>query len=171
MRRAWARLRAHPWKWAGALVTVLVGGVFVLSAMFDGFRVELNVDRPIAVATEGSLQFEILGCSNSVFAVSVDERWATWRIVDVTTGTVVADTSHLVRTPVLRTTAFAPRQCRSALTAEWDGRFWNRDDPPDDFVYGNPVRGEAVPAGRYRLETFWGELEGPVVDFDIEEAS
>ncbi|MGH9182364.1 MAG: hypothetical protein ACRDZ9_00815 [Acidimicrobiales bacterium] len=52
---------------------------------------------------------------------------------------------------------WAPRQCRT-LEDSWDQRYWNQDDEADGRrgdVSGTALRGDLVPAGRYRVEVAW----------------
>lgn len=159
-RSRWLRL---PWL-VGSAAIILVA--FVAAAVLgpDGFRVEV---RSFGVSEDGSVSFEIYGCSNSLGPTSAEERYASWRVVDTATGEVVADTSHVVRPPIGITRSFGPRACVAAPAESWDGLDWNRAEPPTDFVYGNPVRGEPAPAGLYRLEASWGEFSAPAVEFHL----
>jgi hypothetical protein len=77
-----------------------------------------------------------------------------FRVLNVE-GSVVADSSHAVRTLELFTVHWLPGQCRSAHL-HWDQHYWNQAgaETPDDVV-GVPARGPRVPAGRYVFEAMW----------------
>ncbi len=157
-------------RWRRLLWLVGSGAVLLMALVAaavvgpDGFRVEV---RSFEASDDGNVSFEIYGCSNSLRPISAEERYGWWRVVDTATEEIVADTSHVVRPAIGITRSFGPRACAPAPTESWDGRYWNVAEPPPGFVYGNPVRGEPVPSGRYRLEATWGEFSAPAIEFDL----
>jgi hypothetical protein len=144
-----------------ARLAVAAVGVFAAvlgTAIWMGsLRVELHLDDDRIAAGE-PVRFDIAVCSSSPLPMRTDDGKPSWEITDET-GEVVADSSHQVFTLELKTLTWSPRQCRTALSVEWDQREWNQRALEPGEVGGLPRRGDRVPAGTYELTATWGELD------------
>lgn len=139
---------------------VVVASVFTLvtrtpSGSPTAFRLSGKVDRS-GYRPGDRVRLSGRGCSKSWWwftegtGRSGGVRVA-WRVLDEA-GRTVADTSHRVHTLELSRQIWWPRQCRG-WDDEWDLHYWNRPDQPRSFA--GPARGDAVPAGKYRVEAQW----------------
>lgn len=143
---------------AAVVALGVVAATGIVAALSHGsLRIELSVpSRQVGSGQE--VPFAISVCSNSLLPMTTADGKPFWQIIEVTSGEVVADSTHYVFTLELKRLTWGPRACRSAIAEAWDQRTWNQ--PGDDRDPGGLLaRGDSVPPGRYRIEAGWNGLE------------
>ena len=125
----------------------------------EGFRQVVETDHRTYAAQE-PVEIKVTVCRSRPWPVVTSSGGGTDLLIDFqvldANGAIVADTSHKVITDELRPVPWLPGMCRTSRH-EWDQLHWNREDPfaTERVVLGEPVRGEPVPPGGYRVRAVW----------------
>lgn len=148
------------------MVVLVIATGIALARAYGSLRVELAVPST-RVGSAPEVPFSISVCSNSPLPMRTADGKPFWRIVDVASGRVVADSSHRFYTLELKRLTWGPRGCRSVLTEVWDRRTWNQPGDQPDEPGAVRTRGDVVPPGRYRIEAGWTGLEKRSTEIEL----